>query len=175
MKRRRTKTRTTTPKIADPTIRNRNPEMNTPTELSAILGKKPSDIPEPQPLPNGIYVVRIDEVGQAEQRGQNKNWCVDFNLTILQAVDVQLGPDELPRRRRLTKWLTEDSLFYFGKFLGETLGIEESGRTLMEMLPEARGRMFKVEIKQKPYETRSGETRMGNEFGREFHLDADVG
>lgn len=152
--------------------------MNAPSDLSAILGRKPSEVPEPQPLPNGIYLAQVESVGQPEQRGQNKNWAVDFNCKLLQATDVDqslLRPDDLPRTRRLTKWITEGSAYHFGKFLTETLGIEESGRTMLEMIPEARGRMFKVEVKQEPYQDRrTGEQVMGNNFGKEYHVDAEI-
>lgn len=122
----------------------------TPGDLTSILNKPADDIAPPKALPNGIYVAQVDGY-EVKRLGQNNNPACEFQLTISQPLDVDPSECELPKKLRHTYWLTEDALFRFKDFLETTLQIQGGHRTLQEMLPEARGRMFRAEIVQATY------------------------
>lgn len=140
-------------------------------DLSSILSKPASEVLPPKPLPNGIYLAQVLDYEFRPEVGQKKNPMIEFELNIVQPVDVEPTECELPKKLRLTQWLTDASLFRFKEFL-EVLGIEGGQRTMMEMLPESKGRMCRVEIIQKPYTPAGSDTpQMINEVKKTFRLE----
>jgi hypothetical protein len=141
-------------------------------DLSSILSKPAAEIEAPVPLPVGIYLGQVEKIGEVREIGQNKTPGVDFTYRLTQALDVELPPNvELPRSVRQTHWLSENALFNFRTFLEKTLLIEAGQKTLLEMMQEAPNRMFRVEITQKLYTNRNGESSMINDVGKTFALE----
>lgn len=140
--------------------------------LSAILGKQASDVQPPVPLPNGLYVVQVTDYEYKAELGQNKNPALDFSFKVTTPVDVDPSECELPKTMRNTFWLTEQSLYRLKDFLAETLKIESEGRTLEDMLPEAKNRMCQAEIVQAAYTPQGSDKPIQvNNFKRFFPLD----
>lgn len=141
-------------------------------DLSSILSKPASEVLPPKPLPNGVYVLTVKDFDFRPEVGEKKNPMVSFDVEATMATDVDPSECELPKKLKHDLWLTDNALFRFKQFLETDLAIESSNRTLSEMLPEAKGRMFRAEIIQKPY-TRKGETEatMINEIKRTFPLE----
>lgn len=130
--------------------------MTDTVDLSALLSKPASDVVPPKPLPDGIYLFQI-ESHTAKVAGQNNNTVMEFTCVALQALDVSVEEGELPKKRRLSFWLTPDALYRLKDFMVNTLGISEGGKTLLEMVPEMQGRMFKGMVTQSAY-TPKGKT-----------------
>lgn len=146
--------------------------MSEAVDLSSILSKPASDIEPPKPLPNGIYIAQIESYETGRKAGEKQTPCIDFNLKVLQPTDVDPSECELPKNIRHTLFVTEQSLFRLKDFLEGTLQIEGGHRTLAEMLPEARGRMLRVEVVQKAYTPRGAtEPQMINNINKTFPLE----
>lgn len=142
-------------------------------DLGSILSKKAADLTPPVPLPQGLYVAQVEKFGDVREIGQNKTPGIDMTMRLTQPLDVEVPADcEFPRAMRMTHWLSESSLYRFKEFLTNTLGIEEGQKDLGEMIREATGRMFRVEVVQKAY-TRKGasEPEMINDVGSTFALE----
>lgn len=138
-------------------------------DLSSILSKPASEIEAPKPLPAGLYMAQVEKIGEVREVGQNKTPGIDFTYKLLQPLDVEIPPGvDFPRSIRKTHFLSENSLFRFKQFLEDTLKIDGSGRTLGDMLPEANGRIFRVEIVEQMYTPKNGEPTMINNVGKEF-------
>lgn len=134
-------------------------EIMTDLDLSSILSKPAESIKEPPLLPNGIYSAQVDGFNVRKDVGQNKSTLISFDVSVLQALDVPLDPDQqasLPRKFKHDFWITDAALYRFKDFLEKDLGIEGGSRTLGEMLPEAQGRMCKVELFQSTYTPKDG-------------------
>lgn len=143
----------------------------TMVDLSKILSKPASDVQPPKPLPNGIYVGQVKDY-EAREIGEKKTPAVEFSIEILQPVDVDPSECELPKTLRFVQYLTDNSLFRFKDFLEQTLAIEGGQRTLLEMLPEAKGRMLQVEVVQDTYTPRGADTpQLVNNIKRAFKFD----
>jgi hypothetical protein len=127
-------------------------------DLSALLSKPAADVAPPKPLPDGIYLFQVED-HEAKVAGQNNNTVLEVNVTCLQALEVStpLEEGELPKKRRLSFWLTPDSLYRLKEFMEGTLQIEGGGKTLMDMVPEMKGRLFKGMVAQTTY-TPKGKT-----------------
>lgn len=142
-------------------------------DLSAILSKPASEIQKPKPLPPGIYIGQISDYA-AKTIGEKQTPAVEFEITVTQAVEVDdPSTAELPRKNRYLQFVTENSLHRFRTFLEVTLGIDNGGgqKTLFEMLPEAKGRMLRLQLIQKAYTPRdSSEMEMINEISAVYPL-----
>lgn len=125
--------------------------MSTNVDLSAILSKPATEVEKPKPLPDGMYLGQIKGY-TSKVAGANNNTVLDVQVDILQALDVEVAPEVLAgKSRRISFWLTPDALYRLKDFMVKDLGIEEGGKTLMEMLSEINGRMVKCAIVQETY------------------------
>lgn len=121
-------------------------------DLSALLSKKADEIEKPKPLPVGHYVWNVGAYKpvQSQKKGTPG---IEFEVTPCEAkddVDADLlaeVKDPFKKSKRLTFWLTEDSLFRLVEFM-DKLGLETKGRELIEILPETQGCQFIAPIKQ---------------------------
>jgi len=143
----------------------------TNVDLSGLLSKPASEVVPPKPLPAGIYICQVGD-HEAKVAGQKNNTVVEFEMTALQPTDNDPSDCELPKRLRQSFWLTPDAMHRFKNFLENTLQIEGGQRTLLEMLPEAKGRMCRANVTQKAY-TPKGETEsvIINEIDKLFPLE----
>jgi len=108
-------------------------------DFRQLLSKPLDDVKRPPPLPGGTYKGRVKgfELGESTQK---KTPFVRFNLSVESPgedvpaeslVDIDLTKKSLRR----DYFLTEDAYYRVKEFL-ESLGINTSGRTLDETLPE---------------------------------------
>jgi hypothetical protein len=140
-------------------------------DLASLLSKPASEVTPPKPLPNGVYVLTVQDY-EYREAGEKKTPLLAFQIQATQPVDVDPSECELPKTLKLDMWLTEASLFRFKNFMEKDLQIEGGQRTMMEMLPETKGRMFRGEVIQKPYTPRGAdEPVMINEIKTTFPLE----
>jgi len=143
-------------------------------DFSTLLRKPAGQAPKPKALPPGDYTGAIAkfEVGD---NNKNKTPYVRFflNLTgwpdsVDEADRTQDGPSgshpiELGKRQlRRDFFLTDDALWRLDELL-RSCGIDPSGRSYEECLPEAAGAQVVVEVQQYMNQT-SGE--IGNQVGK---------
>jgi len=120
------------------------------------LNRKADDIEKPKPLPVGTYIGTVAGPAEIKEIGQNNTPAAIFQFNILSA-DADVDTEALThaggcqgKRLRQTFFLTEDALYRLKDFLVEICGIEASGRTVGEMLPDAVNRMVKMTVKHRP-------------------------
>lgn len=109
-----------------------------------VLNTPVDSIEPPKPMPMGSYIwlVRRHELGESAQK---KTPQVTFYCTPVQAmddVDRSMLPENWNQKeRRLTFYLTPDSLFRLTDFLGH-LGLNTKGRTIGACIPETTNQQF---------------------------------
>lgn len=120
------------------------------TDLSHLLGKKSSEVEKPKPFPVGHYVWMISEFAIVES-SKKKTPGVEFTVQMVEPMDdvdqdeLALVKDPTQKKKRLTVWITEDSLWRLTEIL-ETLGVADEDRTLEELIPECVGQQFVASI-----------------------------
>ena len=167
-------------------------------DLASIMGRTADTIKPPPTLPTGLYIAQVFKVGElrtVKVSGEERP-VLDLSIRIIQALDVELPPTvELPIETRYTCWLDDKSLHQSLQFLGTALGIEtgsrprqnrrlrrpsrRAGRAIVwricplgAIFAEAPGKMFRVEMLEKPYTPRgSTEPVMVNNTGKAFPLE----
>jgi len=144
-------------------------------DLASIMGRTADTIKPPPTLPTGLYIAQVFKVGElrtVKVSGEERP-VLDLSIRIIQALDVELPPTvELPIETRYTCWLDDKSLHQSLQFLGTALGIETGSRPLGAIFAEAPGKMFRVEMLEKPYTPRgSTEPVMVNNTGKAFPLE----
>lgn len=114
--------------------------------LSHLLGKKTGDVEKPKPFPIGHYLWNITAYGIVES-SKKKTPGIEFQVKMVEPMD-DVDEDDLglvknphERQKRLTFWLTEDSLWRLKDFL-IALGVNDDDKTLEELLPETVGEQF---------------------------------
>lgn len=123
-----------------------------------ILNKPASAIEKPKPLPAGQYICSID--GIPEHATVNDKPIIKIKLKpLMPQADVDSA--ELMaqggigiRTLNHTLWLEEDSLFRVKEFC-QKFGIDETGKTLGQMVSELPGRQAIVEVIHKPSKDQS--------------------
>lgn len=119
-------------------------------DLSALLAQKADTIEKPKPLPTGHYGWMV---GSFEPVTSSKKGTpgIEFQVTPYEAKD-DVDQDELAKvkdpfkkARRLTFWLTEDSLFMLTSFF-EKLGLDMTDKSISELLPETQTCQFTAPI-----------------------------
>lgn len=134
--------------------------MNETVDLSALLSKPAEDVKPPVPLNDGIYLAQVESfTSKTVKTKDGDKTVIVFPSKVLQALEVGADnePDALPKVRRVEFWVENDSLYKLVGFLADHLGISQGGKTVMEMVKEAPGRLFKCMIVQSSY-TRKGKT-----------------
>jgi hypothetical protein len=111
-------------------------------DFSALLSTPMDDIKRPPPLPAGNYLGRVTKYEFLEST-EKKTPFVRYSVSVESAgsdidpadlTDIDLSKKQL----RSDFYLTPDALYRLTEFL-EGLGIEKTGRTLAEAIPEAIG------------------------------------
>lgn len=124
--------------------------------FSEILNKRSEEIERPKPLPVGTYLMMIPAPAEIKQIGKNNTDAAEFQCRVVQAMDdvdasaLEAAGGIQNKTMRLTFWLTEEAAFRLKEFLINALEVDENGRTLGEMMPDAVNRMFKAQIKHRP-------------------------
>lgn len=128
-----------------------------------ILNRPVEAIEAPKPIPVGTYLALINAQPIFAKIGKNQTDCVNFPIIFQQPqddVDVAALNESLARadgvskslsdvKSNIRQFLTEDSLWRVKAFLVDHLGIEETGKTLGQMIPEAMGRQVLVTVKHR--------------------------
>lgn len=134
-------------------------------DFSKYLDAKAGEAKRPPVLPEGTYdgVIKGHQIGDANK---NKTPYVRFALGLTafpEGVDGD-GIDLSKRSPRRDYYLTDDALFRLDEFM-RSCGVEISGRTYREALPEMIGQSVKVEI-QHYVNQNSGE--LGDQVGKVY-------
>jgi len=135
-------------------------------DFRSLLNKPAGEAKKPEALAADNYpgIIKNFEVGDANK---NKTPYVRFHLGLTGwPGEPQLGPDGTPidlskRQLRRDFFLTEDAYWRLDEFL-RALGIELTGRTYEETLPETRGKNVMVEVQQYMNQTTND---IGNQVG----------
>jgi hypothetical protein len=126
------------------------------TNFTAILDKPASAVEKPRPYPVGTYLAVItDEPEQGETSSEKRTPFLKFKAKLL-APQADVDQAELiaqggiaGKTTTITQWLTEDSLYRLKTFLTDHLGIDETGKSLRQMIAETRNRQLLVTIKHR--------------------------
>ncbi|WP_417436446.1 hypothetical protein [Idiomarina abyssalis] len=126
------------------------------SDLSHLLGKKSTEVEKPKPFPVGHYVWLISEFAIVES-SKKKTPGLELTARMVEPLD-DVDQEELAtvkeptkRNKKLTIWITEDSLWRLTEFL-ETLGVQDEDRTLEELIPEVVGQQFIAAIQHEAIE-----------------------
>jgi len=132
-------------------------------DFSEALNVKVDEIERPPLAPVGHYVFQISKPVAFGEVGNGRFDTVDFALKASEARD-DVDPDDLAaagginavnltHRFLINKGEDEDSeaqrkrtLYNIRNFLVRTLGLEEEGKTLKELLDEAHGQLLIAEV-----------------------------
>jgi hypothetical protein len=133
--------------------------------LASLLNTNASDIKRPIPFNDGTYFGTIKSYKFIES-ALKKTPGVEYTVELSHAHDdtdltgydenneeVQLNP--AGKSFRTTYYLTENSLFMLNDLL-KALGIEVSGRTLGELIPQAVGQPVMVDLVKSPNKDNTG-------------------
>lgn len=122
--------------------------------FAALLDRSADDVKAPVPTPEGSYqaIVTTHEFGESSQK---KTPFVQFNLKLISAMD-DVNPEELAecenwnqrevKSRDMRYYLTDDAIFMLKEFLGDVLGIDTTGRSFADMIPETTNQQLTVVI-----------------------------
>ena len=120
-------------------------------DLSALLSKKADEIEKPKTMPAGHYGWNVG-AHKPVQSAKKGTPGIEFEVTPFEAKD-DVDPELLAevkepfkKARRITFWITEDSLFRLVDFI-RLLGIDTEGKELIELLPETMGCQFIAPLK----------------------------
>lgn len=127
--------------------------------LDHLLGKKVNEVEKPKSFPIGHYIWTLTAF-EIMESSKKKTPGIEYKVKMIEPMD-DVDEDELalvknPREKekKLTFWLTEDSLWRFTDFL-ETLGVSDEDKTLEELIPETVSCQFLAAIR---HETIEGST-----------------
>lgn len=125
-------------------------------DLSHLLGTKAGDVKKPKPFPVGHYLWAVNGFAVVES-SKKKTPGIEFEVKMLEPMD-DVDQEELAevknaneRKKRLTFWITEDSLWRLTDFL-DVLGVNDPERTIEELIPETVGCQFIAAIQHEPIE-----------------------
>lgn len=132
-----------------------------------ILNRSTDTIEKPKPLPGGEYLLIINKYSLGESQQKKTPYVrIEFSIGAPGAdVDQSLlqGIDLSKKGQKDDFYLTEDSLYRVVEFMTRDLGINGTGRTLSQMLPEVVGKQVIASIKQVPSQ-KPGDDRVFNEI-----------
>jgi hypothetical protein len=120
-------------------------------DFTQLLHKAAGEAKRPKPLETGVYggLVKNYEIGD-----NNKNRTPYIRLTLIPtewpdtaSSEIRSEVDLTKRQMRKDFFLTEDSLWRLDAFL-RSCGIEPSGRTYEEVLPELVSQPVQFEVAQ---------------------------
>jgi hypothetical protein len=134
--------------------------MNDPN-FTSILDKPAESLEAPKPIPVGTYLALISGPEVYSKVGANQTDMVSWPVKLMAPqsdVDMAALNEALSLKDGTTKslgdikmkfdqFLTEASAFMVRDFLKNTLGIDETGKSLRQMISEALGKQMIVTIK----------------------------
>lgn len=115
-------------------------------DFNKLLSVKVDDVEKPQPIAVGTYVFNITTHQFGEAKNEKKTPYVRYGAVPMapmedvdQAELAAAGGMEKFTKRPMSHdfWLTDDSLHRLQAFLRDVCGINCSGRTFNETIPEA--------------------------------------
>lgn len=122
--------------------------------FAALLDKQADQVEKPKPLPMGTFAWAILE-HRFDESAKKKTPFIEFTVSPRAALD-DVDEDLLAevtnwqdKKMRLTFYLTDDSLFRLKDFM-EHCGIDLTGRTIAEGIPETQGAMFNGYVQHEP-------------------------
>lgn len=128
--------------------------------FSHLLKRPAGKSKKPEALPAGLYpgVLKSFEYGDSNQKKTPyvrfhlgiTGWADDVseNEKMQENADGKMEPIDLSKRQpRRDYYLTDDALWRLDEFLRE-LGIEPTGRSYEEVIPEAVGQTVTIELQQ---------------------------
>jgi hypothetical protein len=127
-------------------------DSNIATDFRSLLAKPADSIEKPKPLPAGTYTGTINkyEYGKSKEK---KTPYVRYFLQINEAgedVDpVELDGVDLSKKQLRRDYYLTDDAEYRVKELWESCGIDGTGRSLGEILPDLIGCSVIIEVTQR--------------------------
>jgi hypothetical protein len=131
-------------------------ELNFDDLLNSNLDSQTFD--RTPPLPPGSYAAMVKDYKKTDKPSQKGNHGIVFTFSFLQAKD-DVDEDALAkalerkpmkdRTMQLTFYMTPNAAHRIREFI-EMLGVDHSGRTLKECLPETKGCGLTVHVKHTP-------------------------
>lgn len=133
----------------------------TDPNFTSILDKPAEALEAPKPIPVGTYLALISGPETYSKVGANQTDLVSWPVKLMapqEDVDMAALNESLSSKDgtmkaigdvklKFDQFLTEASAFMVRDFLKNTLGIDESGKTLRQMISEALGKQMLVTIK----------------------------
>ena len=121
-------------------------------DFKSLLSKPSDDITKPKPLPAGTYngMVSKYEFGESKEK---KTPYVRFFLTVHSAgedidpADIE-GIDLTKKQLRRDFYLTDDALYRLKEF-AVSIGVEATGRSLGEMIPDCVNAQVLIAVTQR--------------------------
>lgn len=130
-------------------------------DFASLVNVQAETIERPKPLPAGSYTALIEKQEFGTTSEKQTPYCRylfkptqaqdDVDATAL--AEVNLSKISL----RQDYWLTPDAVYRLKEFLEKTLGIESTGKTIGEMIPQAVGQQVLINVKHSI--DRKGEVR----------------
>ena len=120
----------------------------------ANLLKKPADtIEKPKPLPAGTYHGMISKYEFGESKEKKTPYC-RVSLAIHRGgadvePDMLTGVDLAKKQLRRDYYLTDDAMYRI-KELIESCGVDATGRTMGELIPELVNKPVIISVTQRP-------------------------
>lgn len=140
-------------------------------DFGAMLKKKIDDTKRPEAKPAGTYTGVINSFKFGESAKKKTPYLQLIVNNIQPGADVDSSQLDAYRENFpgvLEKWqvtyefyLTDDALFMLKEFL-TSMGINTSGRSYDETIPELRNLPVQLNVTAEPFETPEGEMRMRN-------------
>jgi len=135
--------------------------MNDQPNFTSILDKPAESLEAPKPIPVGTYLALISVPETYSKVGANQTDMVSWPVKLIQPqadVDLAALNEALSSKdgttkslgdikQKLEQFLTENSAFMVRDFLKNTLGIDDTGKSLRQMISEALGKQMIVTIK----------------------------
>lgn len=125
-------------------------------DFTDVLKVQSEAVKPPQALPAGTYLGIVDGQPEFERLGAKQSRCVTFSLKFMQAQpDVNatalmeaLDGKSLPDRKiRHRIFIPEDNNpWRVNQFLVNHLGIDNKGKDILQMIPEAMGRQVMITL-----------------------------
>ena len=131
-------------------------------DLSSALSIKTTEIERPSILPAGIYRAAVK--GPPKQEKRKEYEILEFTMQIIEPIDGvdmdalraygTIGPQTTLRQSFLFNGADQAnfdrSLFYLKQFLTKSLGIEDNGQALKELILASNGRQCQVQVRWRP-------------------------
>ena len=135
------------------------------TDFSSLLSLDASKVEKPKPLPVGTYDCLIEKYELGESTNNKTPFCKVHLNVIAAGPDVDTDAladigDFTKKKLNVTYWLTPDTLHRFKDLFENVLGMDITGKTFDELLPNLQGNPVKAEVIHQP--SKDGESVYAN-------------